>query len=238
MKILSLTTAVAAVILGTASVASAELSKIVRMDPRTQMFIDTEGRTRFFHGTNMVMKSFPWHHDVNNFVPSWSIVDKDIETLKSLNINSVRLGVHWAGVEPVRGQYNQTYLDITQGIIKKLQDNGIYTLVDQHQDVWAAQLCGHGAPLWFVKSDWVVPGHRFPYPQKAPFSVDANGVPASADCNSIDWATSYLDYAVGNAFGRLYNNYDGLGDAWAAYWKTVATNYRQLQGVMGYDLMN
>lgn len=177
-------------------------------------------------------------------------------------------GVHWAGVEPVRGQYNQTYLDVTQGIIKKLQDNGIYTLVDQHQDVWAAQLCGHGAPLvsirfsfltfmlcmhacnmltllcqhyfvqWFVKPDWVTPAHRMPYPQKAPFPVDANGVPSDADCNSIDWSVSYLDYAVANAFGRLYNNYDNLGDAWAAYWKVVATNYHNLPGVMGYDLMN
>lgn len=63
-------------------------------------------------------------------------------------------------------------------------------------------------------------------------------MPSDADCNSIDWATSYLNYAVGNAFGRLYNNYDGLGDAWAAYWKTVATQYKNLPGVMGYDLMN
>lgn len=77
-----------------------------------------------------------------------------------------------------------------------------------------------------------------PYPQKAPFAVDANGVPSDADCNSIDWATSYLDYAVGNAFGRLYNNYDNLGDAWAAYWKVVASKYMNFPGVMGYDLMN
>ncbi|KAI1320281.1 hypothetical protein EDD11_001496 [Mortierella claussenii] len=236
MKILSIYAALTAVTLF--STAQAEISKIVRVNPSTQHFIDTEGRSRFFHGTNMVKKSFPWHLDVDNFVPSWSIVDKDIEVLKALNINIVRLGVHWAGVEPVRGQYNQTYLDITRGIIKKLQDNNIYTLVDQHQDVWAAQLCGHGAPLWFVKSDWVQENHRMPYPQKAPFAVDANGVPSDADCSSIDWSVSYLDYAVGNAFGRLYNNYDGLGDAWAAYWKVVASNYNALPGVMGYDLMN
>ncbi|KAF3904386.1 hypothetical protein ABW21_db0201740 [Orbilia brochopaga] len=190
----------------------------------------------------MVKKGFPWHEDVDNFVPGWSIVDKDIQYLKDLNVNVVRLGVHWAGVEPIRGEYNQTYLDITYGIIRKLQDNGIYTLVDQHQDVWAAQLCGHGAPIWFVKNDWVVPGHRMPSPQKAPFvNLDRNGVPSDAECGTIggnDWALAYLDYAVGNAFGRLYNNYDGLGDAWAAYWKVVAKNYGTLPGVMGYDLMN
>lgn len=78
-----------------------------------------------------------------------------------------------------------------------------------------------------------------PVPQKStPFPVDANGIPSAADCNSIDWATSYLNYAVGNAFGRLYNNYDNLGDAWALFWKTVTTNYHTLPGVMGYNLMN
>ncbi|KAF9115333.1 hypothetical protein BGX27_008213 [Mortierella sp. AM989] len=239
MKTLSITTAIGVVLLSALQIAQADLSKIVRVNPSTQHFIDANGRSRFFHGTNMVKKSFPWHLDVSKFVPGRSIVDKDIEFLKSVNINSIRLGVHWAGVEPVRGQYNQTYLDITNGIIKKLQDNGIYTLVDQHQDVWAPQICGHGAPLWFVKSDWVTPSQRFPVPQQStPFPVDANGIPSDADCNSIDWSVSYLNYAVGNAFGRLYNNYDNLGDAWAAYWKTVASNYNALPGVMGYDLMN
>ncbi|KAF9543210.1 hypothetical protein EC957_001085 [Mortierella hygrophila] len=239
MRILSLSTAISAVVLSALQLAQADISKIVRVDQTSQQLIDAEGRSRWFHGTNMVKKAFPWHVDVDNFVPNWSLVDKDIELLKTMNINSVRLGVHWAGVEPVRGQYNQTYLDITHAIIKKLEDNNIYTLIDQHQDVWAAQICGHGAPLWFMKQGWVTPGHMFPVPQKwTPFAVDANGVPSDADCNSIDWATSYLNYAVGNAFGRLYNNYDGLGDAWAAYWKVLAQRYMQFPSILGYNLMN
>ncbi|KAF3908085.1 hypothetical protein ABW21_db0205750 [Orbilia brochopaga] len=222
-----------------ALVAHADLSKIVRVDVASQQYIDAEGRSRHFHGTNMVNKKFPFHKDVTQFIPGRSIVDQDIQLLKDLNVNLVRLGVHWAGVEPERGSYNQTYLDITHGIITKLQDNGIYTLVDQHQDVWGAQICGHGAPVWFVKPDWVVTEHRMPVPQKLqPFAHVLDGIPSEADCNSIAWGTSYLTYAVANAFGRLYNNYDNLGDAWAAYWSVVATNYRALPGVMGYDLMN
>ncbi|KAF3924654.1 hypothetical protein AA313_de0204269 [Arthrobotrys entomopaga] len=221
------------------AVAYADLSKIVRVDVASQQFIDVEGRSRHFHGTNMVKKKYPFHKDINTFIPGGSVVERDIEYLKELNVNVVRLGVHWAGVEPVRGEYNQTYLDITHTIIKRLQDNGIYTLVDQHQDVWASQICGHGAPIWFVKPDWVVPEHRMPVPQKpTPFAVDSNGIPSDADCDTIAWGTSYVDFAVANAFGRLYNNYDNLGDAWAAYWTVVATNYNKLPGVMGYDLMN
>ncbi|EWC43853.1 hypothetical protein DRE_07297 [Drechslerella stenobrocha 248] len=240
MKGLTLSTA-AAVFLQ-ASVTYADISKIVRVDVKSQQFIDAQGRSRHFHGTNMVKKSFPWHADVDNFVAGYSVVDKDIQYLKDLNINVVRLGVHWAGVEPVRGVYNQTYLDITHRIIKKLQDNGIYTLVDHHQDVWAPQLCGHGAPLWFVKQDWVKASHRMPWPQKAPFkNLDTDGVPSDDECATIggpDWALSYFNSAVGNAFGRLYNNNDNLGDTWAAYWKVLATEYGTLPGVMGYDLMN
>ncbi|KAG0226808.1 hypothetical protein BGW42_003347 [Actinomortierella wolfii] len=238
MKLATISAAISAfTIAGT--LVQADLSRIVRVDRSTYQFIDAQGRSRFFHGTNMVYKKFPWHHNINSFVPGWSIVDKDIQTMKALNINSVRLGVHWAGVEPVRGQYNQTYLDIMKNIVKKLEDNGIYTLVDHHQDVWAAQLCGHGAPLWFVKPDWVQANHQFPVPQKStPFARDANGVPADSDCNSIDWSLSYLTYAVGNAFGRLYNNYDGLGDSWANYWKKLAETFVDMPGVQGYDLMN
>lgn len=44
--------------------------------------------------------------------------------------------------------------------------------------------------------------------------------------------------AVCNAFGRLYNNYDGLGDAFAAYWKKLASGYSQVSNIAGYNLLN
>lgn len=44
--------------------------------------------------------------------------------------------------------------------------------------------------------------------------------------------------AVSNAFGRLYNNYDGLGDAFAAYWKKLASGYALSTNIVGYNLFN
>lgn len=81
---------------------------------------------------------------------------------------------------------------------------------------------------------------KFPFPQKlTPFPVDENGFPTPGSlCGSIDWSLSYTDVAVGNAFGRLYNNYDGLGDAFAAYWKTLASQYVDATNVVGYNLLN
>jgi endoglycosylceramidase len=48
----------------------------------------------------------------------------------------------------------------------------------------------------------------------------------------------YFDYAVGNAFGRLYNNYDGLLDSFAAFWQQVASRFKGFDNVLGYELMN
>lgn len=72
-----------------------------------------------------------------------------------------------------------------------------------------------------------------------PFSVDENGFPSpESQCGTVDWALSYTSVAVGNAFGRLYNNYDGLGDAFAAYWKKLASEYVETTNVVGYNLLN
>jgi endoglycosylceramidase len=93
MRILSLSAAIGAVVLSAIQLVQADISKIVRVDQPSQQLIDAEGRSRWFHGTNIVKKAFPWHVDVENFVPNWSLVDKDIELLKTMNINSVRLGM-------------------------------------------------------------------------------------------------------------------------------------------------
>ena len=41
----------------------------------------------------------------------YSFSREDAELLASMGCNTIRLGVLWAGVEPVMGEYNQTYLD-------------------------------------------------------------------------------------------------------------------------------
>ncbi|OAA41277.1 cellulase [Metarhizium rileyi] len=216
------------------------LSRISRVNQETHQIVDEFGRTRFFHGTNVVMKEPPWYRPFE-WVPGVSSFGKqDVLNLHDLGLNIVRLGHSWAGAEPVRGQYNQTFLDTMKKQVKMAEDHGLYVLVDVHQDVLAGQLCGHGVPDWFVKQDWVSKDRGFPYPLKpTPFPVDKDGFPSPQSlCGTIDWSLSYLSVAVGNAFGRLYNNYDGLGDAFAAYWKKLASEYVKTTNVVGYNLLN
>ncbi|CDS08592.1 hypothetical protein LRAMOSA09953 [Lichtheimia ramosa] len=216
------------------------MSRIGPVNQETHQILDEFGRTRFFHGTNVVMKEPPWYRPAEWVPGVSSFGTKDVENMYDLGLNVVRLGHHWAGAEPIRGEYNETFLDIMKKQTKLAEDHGLYVLVDVHQDVLARQLCGHGVPDWFVKTDWVSEGKRFPFPQKLkPFPVDENGFPTPESlCGTIDWSLSYTNVAVGNAWGRLYNNYDGLGDAFAAYWKKLASQYVDTVNIVGYNLLN
>ncbi|KAI9475855.1 MAG: putative cellulase [Benjaminiella poitrasii] len=214
------------------------LAKIGLVDQILHQIKDVYGRVRFFHGTNVVKKSPPWYRSFT-FTPGDSFGLADVAYLKSLGVNAVRLGHHWAGSEPVREQYNQTFLDIMKQQTKLAEDHGIYVLVDVHQDILAPQFCGHGVPDWFVKSNWVSKLMRFPFPQRLlPFPVDTNGVPSQSNCASLNTGQSYLTVAVGNAFQRLYTNYDDLGDAFANYWSKLAEQYVNAQNILGYNLLN
>ena len=65
----------------------------------------------------------------------------------------VRLGVMWESVERSQGVYNDTYLDEVDSLINRLGENGIYTLVDAHQDVFARRICGEGVPDFYATDD-------------------------------------------------------------------------------------
>ena len=66
------------------------------------------------------------------FNPWNSFNDQDIANLVSWGQNIIRLGVMWPGVMIGDGKYNETYLDVIEGIINKAGKSGIYTLVDMH----------------------------------------------------------------------------------------------------------
>lgn len=122
------------------------LSRISKVNQDIHQIVDEFGRTRFFHGTNVVMKEPPWYRPAEWVPGTPSFGEQDVKNMQALGLNVVRLGHHWAGAEPTRGQYNQTFLDIMKKQTKLAEEHGLYVLVDVHQDVLARQLCGHGVP--------------------------------------------------------------------------------------------
>ncbi|CAI2183335.1 1425_t:CDS:2, partial [Funneliformis geosporum] len=218
------------------------IPKIVGIDENNK-YIDEFGRQRFFRGLNvvsignhLVYKGFPYHPNIDAFDPVTSFTEKDMEILASVNMNIIRLGVLWVGVEPERGKYNETYLNIIKSIVDKCSAYGIYVLLDSHQDVMSDLFCGEGFPRWAVRTDGAWP---FPLPIGSPAVYDpVTGLPDKHTCERVNWALLYFSNAVNEAWQRLYDNFDGLRDAFAAQWVKIASLFKDSKNLIGYDLLN
>ena len=46
----------------------------------------------------------------------YSFSEDDAKLMASIGYNTIRLGVLWAGLEPIEGQYNMTYLEQVRDI--------------------------------------------------------------------------------------------------------------------------
>jgi endoglycosylceramidase len=70
---------------------------------RNSRLVDDRGAELIFHGLNLVSKNPPYHTHFNQ---------TDMQLFEELGINGIRLGVMWPGVEPRKGEINNTYLQL------------------------------------------------------------------------------------------------------------------------------
>eukprot|EP00935_MAST-01C_sp_MAST-1C-sp1_P001139 g1139.t1 len=204
-------------------------------DEGERIFVDSYGRQRVFHGTYAGAKGPPWHPSLEEFDPRTSLVKEDFELMRSAGMNVLRLGVMWPGVEPVRGQYNETYLQIIRGIAAEAATFGIYTVADMHQDSLSERFCGEGVPLWAAQ---VTSKLAFPLPLAKPAEDGPEGVPTRQFCASWSWSESQATTACGSAYQNLYTNHDGLTDAWGSFWAKVASTFSNATELLGFELIN
>jgi endoglycosylceramidase len=67
-------------------------------------------------------------------------------------------------------------------------DNGIYPLIDMHQDVWNRKFCGEGVPDWAAQNNFnFSKSMQFPWPLSKPYEVDENNYPSEEECVSRKW---------------------------------------------------
>jgi hypothetical protein len=103
---------------------------------------------------------------------------QDFREMRDLGFDVVKLGLSWSLLEPTPGRYDQTYLDRIAQVVGWARDNGIYVILDMHQNSWsryigddsssalsgaaeAPSLSDHsGAPAWAVFADGM-PSVRF-----------------------------------------------------------------------------
>lgn len=95
------------------------------VDPETSSFISTiDGRRHMFHGVNVVEKTHEFiptaTAEAFKLDPVRGLAAADMELLRSLGFNSVRLGVLWEAVQPAHGVINTTYLSRVKELVDEL----------------------------------------------------------------------------------------------------------------------
>ncbi|KAJ3135864.1 hypothetical protein HDU90_003604 [Geranomyces variabilis] len=129
-------------------------------------------------------------------------------------------------------------------MVRACAEQRIYVLLEFHQDGFSRRFCRHGMPDWVLEREtsnksWWQKLVWFPVPLRwRPIKVDEKGIPDEEEAKGLTWYLLYFTYAVADAFGKLYSNYDGLLDSFAAFWARVADEFKSEPNVIGYEIMN
>lgn len=227
------------------AVAALEVDPI-HIDPATGHYMDSHGRTRIFHGMNVVYKKAPWYPPSKTFNPADSLDAETMDLMQHWGFNVVRLGVMWPGVEPSRGKIDQGYLKEVVRLSEQLAKRGIYTVADLHQDVGSRRFCGEGFPEHYIdalfanKSSSLAKADTFPKPIASPSNVplNASGFPTIEDCAKNEFAKYYETYAVGAMWNELYTPGTDMNNGFLRYWAAVAGALAHAPQLLAYELLN
>lgn len=181
---------------------------------------DARGRVVVLHGFNTV----PVTEQV--LPEDMGMGPDNARWLAAHGFNTIRLGLYYARVEPEPGRYDRGYLKDYLRVQGELAKQGIFTLLDAHQDqlnprfgTAPGALPSRGLPGWMIKDDGLE-NTQTPYP---------------------------LGYLTNPALNRAYDNFwsdfaapDGVSvqDHFAEGWRRIATAFRDRRGMLGYDFFN
>jgi endoglycosylceramidase len=166
--------------------------------------VDGHGRAVVLHGVNVVYKLAPYTPDFTR---------ADARRLRGWGMNAIRLGVSWRALEPARGTIDAAYVARVRRLVRLAGVEGLWVLVDMHQDLWSERFGGNGAPDWATLDD----GQPF---VASPFPY------------------GYLQPAVGRSFASFWSNRDGIRSEYVHAYAALATALAREDAVIGYDAFN
>jgi hypothetical protein len=162
----------------------------------------------------------------------------DFAQMRALGYNLVRLVLNWSQLEPNAGVYNTTYLDRIGQVVGWAEQQGIYVILDMHQDQY---------------SRYILPGTKN-LPSGCPSSGGSDGAPAWAVFTDgkpacADFGVDALNPAVAAAFYNFWQNHPvptparqspgtGLQDHYIGALAALARRFQKNSTVLGYELMN
>lgn len=176
-------------------------------------FVNESGKEVILHGLNVLQRQ----RENNHFYPGF---EKAFGYFRRSGFNLLRFGIFWDGAEPEPGQVDMEYLRKVKNIVNLAEENGIYILLDMHQDLFAQKFID-GAP------DWACLDEGLPHPEHCKL-----------------WYEAYLQSdAIIRAADNFWANKpasDGVGllDHYAAMWGKIAEALDGCGNIIGFEPMN
>jgi endoglycosylceramidase len=163
----------------------------------------------------------------------------DFAQMRALGFDVVRLVLNWSQLEPTAGTYSSTYLDRVAQVVGWARQQGIYVILDMHQDQYSRYILpaskstapsgcspsggADGAPSWAVLDDGK--------PGCALFGIDELNPAESAAFYNF-WQNARIPAARGQSPGT------GLQDHYIGALAALAHRFGDDPVVLGYELMN
>jgi len=176
---------------------------------KDRWMVDDSGRVLMIHGVNQVNKQPPYD------AISVGFDKEDAELLKSYGFNAVRLGVMWAAIEPNKGEYDLSYLESIRQTVKLLKEQGVYSLLDFHQDAFSLKHGGSGFPSWAALGEGNTSSASFPMMYFDPFHT-----------------------SVPEDFDHFWNDKDGIQSSYMDMLTLVVRTLGNEDGVLGVEFIN
>jgi len=176
------------------------------------------------HGVNQVSKLPPYLPSAIGFGAD------DAAAIAAEGFNTVRTGVIHKGFATAPGVYDSAYLDDLDATVGALTAQGIYVLLDFHQDLYNERYQGEGM------ADWATVDSSPTDPTLLP-SCDA-GFPGNIFTCPFLWEAFDRFFGMNGHPPEVGPRSLTLEAELADAWRQVATRFRDEPLVFGYDLYN
>jgi endoglycosylceramidase len=193
--------------------------------------VDASGREVLLRGVNVNALVEYWQY--GKFATTFPLTAADARFIAGTGWNAVRLLVSWSRVEPAPGKYDDRYLAQVRDAVHLLASQGVYSIIDFHQDAWGPTLAAPAGTLCPAGFD-------------PAFGWDGAPGWATLDAGAsrcVPAGIRELSPAVRASFTSFWNDAPGPGGIgvrtrYESMLGYVAQQFAREDAVAGYDLMN